>query len=91
MKKSKSFLATKIAFVVLALYLAVTLIAKQVKVNAAEKEKAALAEQVARQRVENLAFSAYLDEDLTDDEVIALAREKLGMVFSDELVFIDLS
>jgi len=91
MKKPRSWFVTKIVIVVLFVYLSVSLVSLQIKINDAERANEILSNELAIKSQENQKTGDIINSELTDYSVIQIAREKLGMVFANEKVFVDMS
>ena len=90
MKFKRSSLMTKIIIVLPAIAAAATLVSLQAQLREKQATAAELEQQVAAASQENRRMEAAIDAVGTDEGVKAIAREKLGMVESGEIIFYDI-
>ena len=90
MKFKRSSLMTKIIIVLPAIAAAATLVSLQAQLREKQATAAELEQQVAAAAQENRRMEAAIDSVDTDEGVKAIAREKLGMVESGEIIFYDI-
>lgn len=90
-KKRRVGFLTKVAVVVFSVYVAVTLISLQIQINERKREGTALEQQLEITKARNAALTAAIDSELTDEMIMAQAREKLDLVKPGEKVFVDTS
>ena len=90
MKFKRSSLMTKIIIVLPAIAAAATLVSLQAQLRERQATAAELEQQVAAASQENRRMEAAIDAVDTDEGVRAIAREKLGMVESGEIIFYDI-
>ena len=90
MKFKRSSLMTKIIIVLPAIAAAATLVSLQAQLRERQATAAELEQQVAAASQENWRMEAAIDAVDTDEGVKAIAREKLGMVESGEIIFYDI-
>ena len=90
MKFKRSSLMTKIIIVLPAIAAAATLVSLQAQLRERQATAAELEQQVAAASQENRRMEAAIDAVDTDEGVKAIAREKLGMVESGEIIFYDI-
>ena len=90
MKFKLSSLMTKIIIVLPAIAAAATLVSLQAQLREKQATAAELEQQVAAASQENRRMEAAIDAVDTDEGVKAIAREKLGMVESGEIIFYDI-
>ena len=82
-------LLVKIIILALLVFATVTLVSLRPQIEAKKKEAAMLEEQIQQTRQENARIED-ADQALdTDEGVEAVAREKLGMVSENEIIFQD--
>ena len=86
----RSSLMTKIIIVLPAIAAAATLVSLQAQLREKQATAAELEQQVAAASQENWRMEAAIDAVDTDEGVKAIAREKLGMVESGEIIFYDI-
>ena len=90
MKFKRSSLMTKIIIVLPAIAAAATLVSLQAQLRERQATAAELEQQVAAASQEKRRMEAAIDAVDTDEGVKAIAREKLGMVESGEIIFYDI-
>lgn len=84
----------RLGYLVLAIcsiYFVATLINQQKLFNAGQRELKMLEEKLEEERTENKRLRRDLEIIGTDEYIERIAREKLGMVKRDELVFEDIN
>ena len=91
MKFVKSSLLVKLLILVLVVYATITLVRLRSQISAKEAEVAALTSSITVTEQENGRLQDAIDEMDTDAGVETVARNQLGMVDHDELVFQDVS
>ncbi len=89
MRLKKTSIGTKLLLLIVAIYAIATLVDLQDRVSAANVEVAALEEQVLYAEQENALVQQELAELGTDKSIMKIARTRLGMVESGEIVFYD--
>ena len=89
MRLKKTSLLTKLLLLVVAIYAVTTLVNLQDRVSAANVEVAALEQQVLYAEQEKTLMEESLRELGTDKSIMKIARARLGMVESGEIVFYD--
>jgi len=89
MRFTKSSLTTKILILVLVVYATVTLVSLQSQVTEKQDEAAILASSISAMEQENQRLQQAIDALGTDESVEAIARQKLGLVKKNEIVFYD--
>ena len=90
MKFKKSSLMTKIIIILPAIAAVATLVTLQGQLTEAEGRVAELEAQVIETEQENQRLQTAIEEADTEEGIKALAREKLGFVESNEVVFYDI-
>ncbi len=90
MQFKRSSWLTKILLLVLVAYATVTLVSLQSQVMQKNAEAAQLEESIAAAKQENLRLEQTINSLETDEGVKAVARQKLGWVSENEIVFIDM-
>lgn len=90
MQFKRSSWLTKILLVVLVAYATVTLVSLQSQVMQKNAEAAQLEESIAAAKQENLRLEQTINSLETDEGVESVARQKLGWVSENEIVFIDM-
>lgn len=90
-KTKRAGLGTK--FVVLALLAAsaAALLSLNARLSAAREERDLLARQVETQREDNAAMASDIENCDDPEQLTQIAREKLGLIEQDEIVFVDTS
>lgn len=89
MRFTRSSLVTKILIFVLIAYAAVTLVSLQSQLQEKNAEADALSGQVTAMEQENRRLEQAIENLDTDEGVEAVARQKLGLVKKNEIVFYD--
>ena len=91
MKFVKSSLLVKLLILILVVYATITLVNLRAQISEKESEAAALTSSIAATEQENGRLQDAIDEMDTDAGVESVARDQLGMVGQDEIVFQDVS
>ena len=91
MKVKRAGMATKLLVLVLLAALAVALLSTRAKLNVAQSERDELARQVEAQREANAELADDIAHSDDPDYLADIARNKLGLLEPDEIVFIDSS
>ena len=91
MKVKHAGVATKLLVLVLLAALAVALLSTQAKLNVAQSERDELARQVEAQREANAELADDIAHSDDPDYLADIARDKLGLLEPDEIVFVDSS
>lgn len=91
MKFVKSSLLVKLLILILVVYATITLVNLRAQISGKESEAAALTSSIAATEQENGRLQDAIDEMDTDAGVENVARDQLGMVGQDEIVFQDVS
>ena len=89
MRFKKASLVTKILILVLVAYATVTLVSLQNQLTAKNEEAAVLAASISAAEQENHRLEQAINALGTDEGVEAVARQKLGLVKKNEIVFYD--
>ena len=89
MKFVRSSLLVKLVLLIVVVYAAVTLVSLRSQVAQKNAEAAQLTGSITAQEQENERLQDAIDSLDTDAGVEAVAREKLGMVSDNEIVFRD--
>lgn len=79
-----------IVLIVLGIYATLSLVTVMGDLNEAESATAELKAQLAQAQAENEKLKTDIENLGSDESTEALAREKLGLVKADEIVFIDM-
>ena len=79
-----------IVLIVLGIYATLSLVTVMGDLNEAESATAELKAQLAQAQAENEKLKTDIESLGSDKSTEALAREKLGLVKADEIVFIDM-
>lgn len=90
MRFKRSSLLTKLLILVLVGYAAVTLVSLQSQVTEQQTTAAELERSIAAAKQENLRLEQAIDGLDTDEGVVDAARQKLGWVSENEIVFYDI-
>lgn len=91
MKFKKSSLWIKALILIVVVYAAVTLVSLQSQITAKREEAETLSKDVTSVTQENQRLQEDIDLIGTDEGVEDIARSKLGMGYSDEIIFQDAS
>ena len=89
MRFKKTSFWTKLLLLIVVIYAVVTLVDLQDRISSANAEIAALEEQVLYAEQEHALVEQELAELGSDKSVMKIARTRLGMVESGEIVFYD--
>ena len=90
MRFKRSSLVTKLLLLALVIYAAVTLVSLQEQLEATRAEEAALEDSIAAGEQKNRRTEDDINALGTDIGTVQVARDRLGMVYPWELVFIDI-
>ena len=91
MKTKRAGIGTKFVILVLLVASITTLLSLNARLDAAKAERDALVQAVQDQKERNAALEADIENCTDPEQIAAIAREKLGLVGQDEIVFIDTS
>ena len=91
MKKITFRLLFRIVLAAIAVFLLFNLIELRASVAERDAELKQLQYEINAQELENAALRDNMNEELTDDEIAEIAREKLGYSLPGERVFIDIT
>lgn len=89
-KFRRSTRLTKLVILLVVVSCAVILVSQRAQIRENEAKAQALAQQAAQLQQENQNLQSDIDQLGTDESVKKIAREKLGLVESGEVVFSDL-
>ncbi len=89
MKFKRTGMLTKLLLLILLVAAATAFLNLRTQVRTLQEQEAALEEQVARQRQENEALSAAIQDSDDPSRIEDVARERLGLVKPGEIVFFD--
>ncbi|MBQ1281104.1 MAG: septum formation initiator family protein [Oscillospiraceae bacterium] len=89
MRFKRASLLTKIVVTILAVAAALTLVTLQAQLEEKQAQAAQLEEKVAAAQQENRRLEDAIETVDTDEGVKNIARDKLGLADSDEIVFYD--
>ncbi|MEG0825256.1 MAG: cell division protein FtsL [Oscillospiraceae bacterium] len=89
MKMKKAGLLTKLVVLALLIATATTILNLRAQLTEAAVQQQELTEQVDRQKQENDALTAAIEDSDDPQRVEAIAREKLGLVVPGEIIFYD--
>ncbi len=90
-KRKKVSLPVKIAVIAFALYAAVTLLSLQTRIKGQRESNEALADRLSQQEETNAKLEEDLSSELSDEDLMDMARERLGLVLPGERVFVGVS
>lgn len=91
MKTKRAGIGTKFVVLVLLVASVTALLAMNSRLDAARQQRDILSQAVQDQREINAALAADIENCDDPERIAAIAREKLGLVGQDEIVFIDTS
>ena len=89
MRFQKSSLVTKLLVLVLVVYATVTLVRLQDQLTEKKAEAALLSQELEVIQQENQRLEQAIDQLDTDEGIAAVARQKLGMIQRNQIVFYD--
>lgn len=89
-KKRKNKFLWRGLFLLAAVYVVVSVISLRLQINETQQKLTLLAEQLKQQEMENLKLDDLLSAD-EQQQIEQTARDKLGLVYPDERVYIDIS
>ncbi len=89
MRFQKSSLVTKLLVLVLVVYATVTLVKLQDQLTEKKAEAAQLSQELETIEQENQRLEHAIDALDTDEGIAAVARQKLGMINRNQIVFYD--
>lgn len=90
-KRAKKVKILRVAILAFLVYSIVSFIVMQVDINNRKQELASASDKLAEQQYLNKEISSILDLGNSNDYITRIAREKLGYVYPDERVFIDIN
>ncbi len=88
-RRRHTSLIAKLVILVLAVYATITLVSLQNQIEAKKEQAATLAQSRASLEEENAQLQAAIDAVGTEEGILDVAREKLGLVTPGEIVFYD--
>ncbi len=91
MKRRRVSLLLRIAVLVIAVWGAVTIVKLRLDIRDAEERQAAVRLEIDRQKRENSIVQELLDSAASEDTIADAARDELGYVSSNEIIFYDVS
>lgn len=89
MKTVKASFITKIVILIMIVYLSITLLNLRGSIQSASANLAKLQAQTAAQAAENAALEEDIENGDNPETILEIAKEKLGLVESGEVVFYD--
>lgn len=89
MKFKRAGIITKIVVLILLIYIAITLLSVRSKIQDANAAYQVLQAQVDEQSAKNAALAADIANKDDPDTVLAIAKERMGLLESGEIVFYD--
>lgn len=89
MKMKKAGLLTKLVVLALLIATATTMLNLRAQLTEAAVQQQELTDRVDRQKQENDALTAAIEDSDDPQRVEAIAREKLGLVVPGEIIFYD--
>ena len=91
MRKITFRLLFRIVLILFIVYAAYNLITLQEKLNEKQADYQTPQEHITKQKLENQRLEENSREELDDEEIASIAREKLGYSLPGERVFIDIT
>lgn len=88
-KSKKKNVILKVAFVLFAVYIAVTLINLQVEMTRKNQELTAIKAEQKEQQLKNEDIERLLEEDNDSEYIERVARDKLGYAKPNERIFVN--
>ena len=89
MKFKRASIITKIVVLILLIYIAIPLLSVRSKIQAANAAYQALQAQVDEQAAANAALASDIANKDDPDTVLAIAKERMGLLESGEIIFYD--
>ena len=89
LKAKKSWFLPKFVLFLFIIYAAFTLVSLQVKIGAQREQQEALSTKIEQQQEINNVLEQKIASPQSDSDIIVIAREKLGMAFPGERIFIE--
>lgn len=89
MKFKRASIITKIVVLILLIYIAITLLSVRSKIQTANAAYQALQAQVDEQAAANAALASDIANKDDPDTVLAIAKERMGLLESGEIIFYD--
>lgn len=89
MKTTKASFITKTVILILIVYLTITLLNIRGKIQTANADYSALQSKVVAQEAENAVLQERIENRDDPETILDIAKEKLGLVESGEVVFHD--
>ena len=77
----------KLAFVAIIFFLVISIVDKNIEINALKKEEAKLAEQRQAYTLKVERLNSQLEEEVSTETIKRIAREKLNLRDPDDLVY----
>lgn len=90
-KTKRAGFGTKFVILALLAASAAGLLSLNARLSAAQAERDSLARQVQAQREDNAAMASDIENCDDPEQLAQIAREKLGLIEQDEIVFVDTS
>ncbi len=91
MRKITFQMVFRVLILIFIVYAAMNLISLRGKIRERREEYNTLQQQILEQKLENKRMQETIGEDLTDDEIASIARERLGYSLPGERIFIDIT
>lgn len=89
MKFKRASIITKIVVLILLIYIAISLLSVRAKIQDANAAYQALQAQVDEQAAANAALASDIANKDDPDTVLAIAKERMGLLESGEIIFYD--
>ncbi len=89
-KKRKRRIVVIVAVIAVTIYVGISMVFITNSYREKSQEIQQVQQQIDEQTVLNQEYQALIDQGVDDEYIQKLAREKLGLVYPDERVFIDM-
>ena len=89
MKFKRAGIITKVVILILLVYMAILLLSVRTQIRSAEADLRALQTQVDEQTATNASLAADIANRNDPDTVLAIAKERMRLVESGEIIFYD--
>ena len=89
-KKRKRRIVVIVAVIAITIYVGISMVFITNSYREKSREIQQVQQQIDEQTVLNQEYQAMIDQGVDDEYIQKLAREKLGLVYPDELVYIDM-
>lgn len=90
-KKAKQMLIFRLAIIAFSAYVLISFITVQLDVSKQKKELAAIQLQIKEEKYVKEEFEELINSGVSKEYIMKIAREKLGYVFPDEKIFVEIN